>query len=784
MSRQVLGPAAVRWRTWRTACAWLAVLAAILLRFHPLLSLDATFPHHDWFQAHQTDAEHLRLAVDDGSLVPLWSPFLLAGSPLYAVATKPLSYPPFLLAVPLLGSTGAMNVLALLHVLLAGWGMLRLARRLDCGSAAGAAAAIVFLAGTWPGSLFKSQPFWAYAVAWWPWALGAALDVLEADGRRALVPAAVRLGVYLALQVLAGGVFQAYWLGCFLSVFALPFLLRRGDAGGGARRCGALLLAAALCLLLSAVRVLPALEWMGSSGRSEALSDEELLSGYDDIAAGGAHPALATLGAMLFRADRLGTWTLVAACSLAPLLARRRRVAWAALAGVLACVFIASSLPHEVLVDWLPGYSRMRLPYRFLSVAGLGGALLVALAGEGLLRRLPRALAGPGLAAGALLLGLDLQLVPGWRWSRPAPASSMSELHALAAPVMSVLDDRSGARFHSPHARFQTLWVARGLRSTAGLLGGAGSESPAFAEWLPPAASALELEALHRGVLDVLAVRWTTSFEPLDIPWLDPVFEPRLPDVPAGAAPGRLRLDALGELDPYDAYVLRNLRSAEGDAYRRPFVYWRTGALPHAALVARPVLVAGAAPARAAAIRAALVRRSFDAHATVYLEDPERDPATLGEAELADFAGVLFADADERAPAPRALLQRAGGRLLPQPAGGVLWEPESPRPAMLRPLDEARVSSRCNGVSLDMSGAGAPLLLLSETFPLHPGWTARIDGKPAALLHADGCITALRLPAGARQVEFSYWPPGLTAGLSVSTLALLACCAWRWRRRA
>src|SRR5262245_12291426 len=279
VGRPPLADGARRWCGARGAGAWLAVLAAVLLRFHPLLSLDATFAHHDWMQVHQTDAEHVSLAARAASLVPLWSPFLLGGSPLYAVATKPLSYPPFLLAVPLLGAAGALDVLALLHVLLAAAGMLRLARRLDCGPAAGAAAAIVFVTGTWPGSLFTSQPFWAYALAWWPWALGAALDVLDAPDRRALLSGAVRLGLFMALQVLAGGVFQAYWLACFLAVFALPFLLRRGDVAGGSRRFGALLLAAAVCLAVSAVRVLPALEWMRGSGRSAALADEDILSG-------------------------------------------------------------------------------------------------------------------------------------------------------------------------------------------------------------------------------------------------------------------------------------------------------------------------------------------------------------------------------------------------------------------------------------------------------------------------------------------------------------------------
>jgi hypothetical protein len=45
--------AADPWRSWRGACAVLFVLGAILLRVHPPLSTDVTFPHHDWLQVHE-----------------------------------------------------------------------------------------------------------------------------------------------------------------------------------------------------------------------------------------------------------------------------------------------------------------------------------------------------------------------------------------------------------------------------------------------------------------------------------------------------------------------------------------------------------------------------------------------------------------------------------------------------------------------------------------------------------------------------------------------------------
>ena len=49
------------------------------------------------------------------------------------------------------------------------------------------------------------------------------------------------------------------------------------------------------------------------------------------------------------------------------------------------------------------------------------------------------------------------------------------------------------------------------------------------------------------------------------------------------------------------------------------------------------------------------------------------------------------------------------------------------------------------------------LLVLADTG--HPGWRATVDGRPAPLLSADGCLRAVALPQpGPHQVAFTYRP--------------------------
>jgi len=63
--------------------------------------------------------------------------------------------------------------------------------------------------------------------------------------------------------------------------------------------------------------------------------------------------------------------------------------------------------------------------------------------------------------------------------------------------------------------------------------------------------------------------------------------------------------------------------------------------------------------------------------------------------------------------------------------------------------------------------------LLSASETNFPGWTARVNGKATPILAANYAFRAIEIPAGTSMVEFSYWPPGMTAGLIISAIALL-----------
>jgi hypothetical protein len=92
-----------------------------------------------------------------------------------------------------------------------------------------------------------------------------------------------------------------------------------------------------------------------------------------------------------------------------------------------------------------------------------------------------------------------------------------------------------------------------------------------------------------------------------------------------------------------------------------------------------------------------------------------------------------------------------------------------------------------NAYRLQVNAPRAGLIYAADSWM--PGWSARVDGRPAEILPANYAFRAVAVPAGRSEVELSYWPPGLTPGLVVtlaSALALGGVVAWpavtKWLR--
>lgn len=353
--------------------------------------------------------------------LPLWNPYSFGGLPALGNFQYALLYPPNWLHLIL--STGrAINVVAALHIFLAGVLAAAWCRERRSSAIAAALGGTMFaLGGPYILHLYAGHLTYLCVVAWTP------LIFLAAD--RIVAGSATRfawlLGAFaIAMQVLGGYPQPAYYTGITLIVYVIARLLR-APARVWVRVFAAIGAMYVLGALLAAPQLLPALDAARESVRAQPLPYSTAASYSLPVV------NLLTLVAPYpfgddFSVPYAGEWVMwetslyigPAALVLAALGAMRskRRSDRAALVVAILGIVLAlgANMPvFKVLYHALPGIDRFRVPARFGAIAVLMLAVLAA-HGFDLMRRRRRrgtsrlavaALVGAGwVAALALLL--------------------------------------------------------------------------------------------------------------------------------------------------------------------------------------------------------------------------------------------------------------------------------------------------------------------------------------------------------------------------------------------
>jgi hypothetical protein len=419
------------------------VLLLLVVAFNPGLALQGrVLGGYDAFVYFYPLRSYVAETLGHGTL-PLWNPYLFAGTPYVANPQTSIFYPgTWLFALIDTPRAYALNFLA--HLWITGLGFYALARlSLGLGRVAGVlgGAALAF-SGLMNGQAGHINQF--SAVAWLP-ALALAADAATCSAR-VLPMAGLVLG--LTLQIVAGHPQQVYMTAVMLGIVVAwralvittagqntagpatashPAAGRTtasqdaappgpASAGAGWRSGVVALVRGGLCLGLagglaggiSAIQLLPTLELSGLSIRGGGLSYQ--LAAFDALPWPLLLPALfpgywahlpsteffGHLGTVMFAIAWLG----LLAGSGRPALLGAMFVA----GGLLLAVGDATSL-YRALYDWAPGFASFRVPARWLLVSTFGLAILAAVGTNwlvGWLSRLERGL--PVLATLAALL--------------------------------------------------------------------------------------------------------------------------------------------------------------------------------------------------------------------------------------------------------------------------------------------------------------------------------------------------------------------------------------------
>ena len=702
--------------------------------------------------------------------LPLWQPHLYGGAPFLADMQSGLFYPPnlilFLLAPDF--PYKAMEWMAVLHIFLAGLFMYLCLRYLEPGRPMRVPAALTGAIAYMFSDLFIVHfgNLNLIAVAAW-------LPVVFLLFWRALrsrrLSWALGAGVALGIATLEGHLQITLYIGMALAVAALvetvavPPRAATPDSSVGSSKTGsdrhrawpilALLVTAVIAIGLSALVLLPTIEYTRLSPRAELP--------YRQAARFSLVPGL--LGEMLVPAlfntrepsqywavwDRvavgyLGIFPLILA-GLAVLLWRGRRIrTFTVLAGAAFLLALGGeSVVHGWVYRLLPGFGQLRAPARTILLLDFALAALAALGLSHLLepmrRRTRKAfektwkglvwLTGAAVIAGgfwAYLVVFQAQdHDPAVFWRVSAAASGVIFALLMLGSSLAWLSARRTGR---PH-RKALAWLAVGLAfldlATVGAYTDLGDK--------PPTAG-----FDHPGVIDFLKQEPGT----FRIDSRTDVWGAWQPDLALLAG----LYDVSGVDNPL--VVADVARFWEGTGGRSTRLYDLTGV--------RYVL--GSKD----------VTLDWDKFSLAYEADPEvnvyRNETPLPRAFVVHRA-ISAADHDDA----WARIQEPGF----DPATAVVLEGGQAMDAQPEGQDSVGVTGYdSNAVEIAVHTPSEGYLFLSD--PYYPGWRAKVDGEPVPILRANYAFRAVPVPAGSHQVTMSFQPTSWFAGLGITALTLLA----------
>ncbi len=717
--------------------------------------------------------------------LPLWNPTLYGGAPFISDIQAGFLYLPNLLLFLIQPSFDytTMQWLVLGHIAWAGLGMYLLLRtlrwpRIPLCRPAALFGALAFMFCD-PILVHLGNLNLIAVLSWLPWLL-AAYSRGFATGRWIWFGVAA---ILFALANYAGHAQSTLYLGIALAVYTLGWVLQQWSSKTGAARSalitGALGLGATILLavLLSAPILLPALELTAYTERSTfTYQDTTTFSLAPTQLIGLLTPGFFGRGPALHWSlwDRVetpyaGVATLLLALGalfMAPAELRRRLWPWVGLAGVgMATALGVYAIFHGWLTLLVPGMAQMRAPARALILWNIGLAVIAAVGIDLLFRQGQDALAGTGgshwrdlLRRGAQI-GLGVILPLGYLALLLTQENETAFLRASVALLALVL---------------ALLWWLATWAVVAGLR----------AMWWSSSVAVLLLIGLL--FFDLSAAGAYTDISPDDptVGFDHPAIVEFL-----RADPDRFRIDSRTDIQDRwqpDTAALYELEDVGGIANPLALSHWQAlweatggrGTRLYDMLNVKYLIVRDDTPLPEGKFELALdapgdlavyrnsnfMPRAWVVHEARVASDVANALSQIQSPDFDPFKTVIVLDNEELASVT--------------PYGPLQEMTESTAEGQ---ATFTQVNSNAFRIQVDSSAPG--LLVLSELW--YPGWQATVNGTSQSVIHANGALRAVPIPAGQSIVELNFRPSGwrwgqLLAGVGVLALVVMV---WTDRRR-
>jgi hypothetical protein len=704
--------------------------------------------------------------------IPLWNPYLGAGTPHLATGFTRALYPPFWLTLPF-GPENGRNVEILLHLVMAGTFQFLYLRFMGCRWAAAMVGALAF---AWSGALILRTPlnYIFDTLAWLPAVLLGVEKVLRSS-RHAIPWLALAGGMQLLAGSLPDLLSCGILVGCYVAVRMLH------GTRPSARVFLSLLTGVVLAAGLAAAQLVPQLELVALSQRGRRT--------YEDLRATGASwRSVVTL---------ISPFIAGAEFSRFPLLWPTARVV-PLYVGAVSLVLMPAAL---------------RWGKSALLALGIGGASVFAVA------------AGtPALYA----LYLVLPAIAGLRYvhtlAHVFPVALASAAGWGAEAWMSETEPMAPTRPAVAAAAVAALAMTFAGISVAATDEGMAGAAAAVSQGLAFMGGALLLRVARRrgwisaralgALLILLLAMELRQTAARNNPVISPSRFPVLPWTPAlrmvrsdpvrGRAIGVQPKDS-GRFGPWviganlfqsygieDAGAYHSLLPERLVRYHTLMARMAEGATPEAARTGGRYFFVNL---EHHGFRATALARLMNVRYLFYRPGDVPPPgqglrlAYTGEVDVYQFTGHLprafLVDAFDVVPDPEQVLTRLVASDFTPRHRVLLEEPPAvvPLPGSIEDSSVELLSDEPEMSVYQVRSPAAGLLVLTDS--MYPGWTARVNGSPAPLLRADYLFRAVALPGGTSRVEFRYEPRSFRLGVAVSLVSvalLLGLSMYRFRR--
>ncbi len=782
----------------KSIAAAVCLLATMLLAWPALGGAFLVNPNSDQYIAGYSFREFAARSLREGNGFPTWNPFQFGGMPYVAAMHGDIFYPTFLLRM-MLPTDIAMTWGFIIHTVLAGYftfGFLRASGvRFQAAIIGGVAYLLSGAVASYPSPGHDSKLFVSALLPAALWALVRGIR----DGRRS---AWGGLAIVVGLAVLSPHpqLLQYMLLACgayALFITLRPYALDAGRTvapapapgsersqagkGGIARfsRLGVALLAVLLGGAIGAVQYLPVMEYVPWSPRSGG-------KGYD-YATSFSFPLEETINLYLpqfsgileqywgrngihFHSEYAGVVALVLALFAfgGGLVNRHRPHAWFWLGTLVVSLLWAwgGGTPfYRLVYEVVPGSKYFRAPSTILYVFAFSTAVLAAFGAERVLAGRTSVRYASAWAMFALLMAV---LTTGGGFTN------------IGMSLMG--DERADLILANAGSVTAGAWrSAAFVMAAVGVMLGVAREriSPRWAGWALAALVALDLWSVERHY-------W--RFSPrADTIFADDEIVRFLKEQPQPARVIALPLsDNMAGHDPFimgDALMHHEIRGVLGyhgnELGRYQELYGKAEGMQS---VANPNFWSltnarffytntPQSPFQGAKLVAGPVRNAAGTMTYLY-ELPGEHPA----AWVAPLV-VKLGDATTRATLLNPLFDVKRVAIFDSSANVAAKPVNSPLPPAVEfGVDIGRYDAGAIDLTLRGSAPAASALVVSENF--YPGWSAMVDGKPAAVGRANFTLIGVELPAGAREVQLRFRSAKVRTGGIITILAAVAAFLW------